>query len=95
VSGQPQARKRGRIYLGPFDTTQLNADGRILPACQTTIRNAAQALLTASDVALDWSWAVYSPTNASGVIVDNGWVDNEWDTQRRRGRAATTRSTFT
>lgn len=95
VSGQPQARKRGRIYLPAFDATQIGADGRILATAVTTVRNAAQTLLTASDTALDWSWAVYSPTNASAVIVDNGWVDDEWDTQRRRGRIATYRQTFT
>lgn len=55
-------------------------------------------------------WAVLSPTNAGGWLIPgesgppnfaaavvpafDGWVDNAWDTQRRRGLAPTSRTTF-
>lgn len=54
-------------------------------------------------------WAIYSRTTDLGVgspalpgtsiddafhDVDNGWVDDTWDTQRRRGPAATSRLVF-
>nr|CRY96626.1 hypothetical protein [uncultured prokaryote] len=91
VSGLPQARRRGRFYLGPLeaqDTARPDA-GQV-----TAVKNAAGSLLTASNAATEWTWAQYSPTNGVGTNVDNGWVDDEWDTQRRRGRTATYRETF-
>lgn len=54
-------------------------------------------------------WAIYSRTTDLGVgspalpgtsiddafhDVDNGWIDDTWDTQRRRGAAATARVVF-
>lgn len=95
TSGVNQARRRGRIYLGPLAQTTMGTDGRVSSATVTQLVAAAQTLLTASDTALNWSWSVYSPTSGGGVIVDNGWIDNEFDTQRRRGRKPTTRTTFT
>lgn len=76
-----------------------------------TVRDALQALQTSSEASSQCRWAIYSPTLAGGLElpggagppnlpgavspVDNGWVDNEWDTQRSRGREATSRDTFT
>jgi hypothetical protein len=34
---------------------------------------------------------VYSPTTGQTKKVEHWWVDDEWDTQRRRGLRATTR----
>jgi hypothetical protein len=42
-----------------------------------------------------WDWVVYSPTDDAYHEVANGWVDNAWDTQRRRGYKPTSRTTFT
>lgn len=94
-SGVPQARRRGRVYLGPLATSIAGTNGRPLPTAITNIRNAAQALLTASVTSLSWEWSVYSPTSQSATAVTDGWVDDEWDTQRRRGRRSTARVTFT
>ena len=95
VSGQPQARRRGRFYYGPLDVSALNTDGRPLPAFVTAMKNAAQSLLTAGTTDPTWTWVQYSRTNDGFADVANGWVDNEWDTQRRRGRDYTSRTTFT
>lgn len=95
ISGLPQARRRGRVFLGPLGSVLSTAiDGRVNAATVTLIVNAAQALLDASGDPGIGVWAVYSPTNDNTVPVQNGWVDNEFDTIRERGRVATTRSTF-
>lgn len=90
VSGQAQARRRGRVYLGPYNTAS-NSSGRpgsgyINAACE-----GAATFLTASDAAVDWTWVVYSTVDDELVPIVSGWVDNAWDIQRRRGLAATSR----
>lgn len=109
VSGEPQARKRGRVYLGPwgvFGATQLSAPpGAILSAIDTGFTS----LLSDSDASLDWTWCVHSPSLLKGTTVPplppqplastffpvvRGWIDNAWDTQRRRGIVATARNVF-
>ncbi len=94
VSGTSQARRRGRFYLPFFGENNAAGDGRPATAMVTAIVAAADALLTASKASSTWKWKVYSPTSGAFIDVDNGWVDNEWDVQRRRGRIMTTRSTF-
>lgn len=98
ASGVPQARRRGRIYLGPFNTGSQQSTGgdagRPSGTFTTAMANAADTLLTASKVSSTWFWIVYSRVSNSGVEVENGWVDNEWDTQRSRGRPATSRTVF-
>ena len=38
-------------------------------------------------------WIVWSPTNDEAVHVTNAFVDDEWDTVRKRGLKPTARST--
>lgn len=92
VSGLPQARRRGRIFLGPLSGGNVD---RPSASQVSVLRGAAINLLDASNAATGWTWAQYSPTNGIGIDVNNGWVDNEWDTQRRRGRRATERNAWT
>jgi hypothetical protein len=102
VSGTPQRRRRGRIYLGPLSYTasaQLSQRVRVAQLCLSTIRDAAAGLLAASVASLDWSWIVWAPshasqTSSSAVPVDRGWVDDAFDTQRRRGPDPTMRLVF-
>lgn len=95
VPGFPQARRRGRIYFGPVNANQTGG-GRpvsgIITALTTTADALATALLACSNAA---TLSVWSGTNAASVPVTDGWVDNAWDTQRRRGIDRTTRTTFT
>lgn len=95
VSGLPQARRRGRIYFGPLDTTALGSDGRPAGAFITSLRNSASDFLTLSNAATTWKWKQYSRVNDGFSTVEDGWVDNEFDVQRRRGRAWTSRTLFT
>lgn len=93
VSGQDQARRRGRVYIGPLDTAMLTG-GLLTAAVQSSLATAATALLTESVAQGDWDWAVYSRVNGTAEPVTNGWVDNAPDVQRRRGLAATNRVTW-
>lgn len=94
VSGAAQNRRRGRVYIGPLQKAAIHTDGRPTSSTISGLVTAADTLLTASKAASGWSWVVFSRANDAPVAVDNGWVDNEFDTQRRRGREATSRSTF-
>nr|CRY97356.1 hypothetical protein [uncultured prokaryote] len=95
VSGGNQARRRGRVYLGPFSSTYLGGDGRPSSGLITIIKDFGDDLLAAS-IASDpvFTWQVYSTVNESSVDVTEGWVDNAWDTQRRRGLEPSSRSVF-
>lgn len=93
-SGQPQARRRGRVFLGPLPTTAIDGSAYIASVTRLAALNAFAALLDASQLATTWKWAVYSTVNGTGVPVDNGWIENAFDTQRRRGRIATSRNVF-
>lgn len=104
ISGVNQARRRGRVFLGPLHSGVGGsglAEDRPSAATLTAIRDAGEGLLQDSVAASGWSWVVYSPTTdstGSGLsgysIVDNGWVDDAYDVQRRRGVQPSTRQTF-
>jgi hypothetical protein len=93
-AGFPQSRRRGRVYLGPWGTT-ANATGRPTAALVTQIATAAATLKsTAAVIATAGGWAVWSGTDQAAVLVDDGWIDNAFDVQRRRGVLYTSRTTF-
>lgn len=119
-SGLNAARRRGRVYLGPLQSTSTTDYDMVLASHITTVMAAANSYLT--PVGADVDWCVYSPYTHHGVPVgadindkvpgtdtplypeDPGnlddsfipvatyWMDNAWDTQRRRGPKATSRS---
>lgn len=95
ASGSPQNRRRNRVYLGPLTGSVCDTLGRPTSAFITAIQKSAQALKAASIAATSWDWVVYSPFNNAFYDVHDGWIDNAFDTQRRRGLDPTTRSTFT
>lgn len=101
LSGENQRRRRGRVYLGPMNGSANGPGGSPTSTCITGVVGAAQTLLNNQGGIGEVEWCVYSPTSipspglaSEGVPVDNGWVDNAWDTQRRRGQAPTARTTF-
>jgi hypothetical protein len=96
MSGVSQARRRGRVYLGPLGTNVLTSDGKLSSTETDVIRDAAETLLTASTEAPSWSWVVYSERSDpdATTFVTNGWVDDAFDVQRRRGVDPTARQTF-
>lgn len=92
-AGVPQSRRRNRVFLGPLQTNSVDND---IPD-SSLIGNAVKAmrvLYARSEAAEDWTWCTFSPTTNDWQPVDNGWVDNAWDTQRRRGQRASSRETW-
>ena len=90
-SGVPQARRRNRKYLGPFSVLGLEPPGRPTQPLILTVARAARDLLNAAQASLSWGWRVYSPTTGEDMEPVGGWVDDAWDTQRRRGLASSER----
>lgn len=92
-------RQRGRIYFGPLRSTAgISSDGDARPDAplRTALAGAASRLAAYSDVGTNSPfWGVLSRVDADIDIVTAGWIDNAFDTQRRRGRAPTTRTTWT
>lgn len=91
VSGQPAARRRGRVYIGPLapgaaDTSGMRPHNNLL----NRLIDGMQILaITADTEAVNW--CVYSTVDHVARVVTRVWVDNAFDTQRRRGLQATTR----
>jgi len=93
-AGFPQARRRGRLYIGPWGTGASTL-GRPTTTVMGQIATAAATLKsTAASISGTGGWAVWSVKDQAAVLVDNGWVDNAWDIQRRRGIDYTSRTTF-
>lgn len=94
ISGASQARRRGRLYLGPLGNNAISTtSGKVASGAVTAVQSAAQTLLDASGLG-DWTWVLYSRTNGASVLIDNGWIDNAPDIQRRRGVDYDSRVTF-
>lgn len=93
-----RSRRRGRIFHGPLSNAAVTtADGRarLAPAYQINLVQAGEALMNDAGLAADSvDWCVYSRVDGLARPVTGGWVDNSFDTQRRRGIAATTRAPF-
>lgn len=90
-AGRPLPRYRGRIYLGP-----LTASAVAFTAGKSIVTEPFRQALGASAARLmarpGMSWCVLSPTRGEASIITGGWVDNAFDTQRRRGVAPSARS---
>lgn len=88
-------RRRGRLYMGPLnvaasDGATTTTPSAVSPAYRTKLAQRAAAMSINGT-----AWSIYSPTTDQMVLVDSGFIDNAFDTQRRRGPKATTRTTWT
>lgn len=96
ISGGNVRRRRGRIFIGPLNAnaiTQTTATpARPSGDCVLTLRAACLRLAEANTLGCQWS--VYSRAASQFYEVVRGHVDNALDTQRRRGVAPTSRSTW-
>jgi hypothetical protein len=91
VSGEIQARRRGRVYIGPLDNSASDSAGtRPAQQLRDALAEAGERLMTESDTDSTF-WSVYSRVDNATVAVERGWIDNAFDTQRRRGEAPTDR----
>lgn len=92
-SGELQRRRRNRVYLGGF-SSNVNDDGVPVGELVETMLFSGRQMLLEAQASSSWEWVVYSPTDDAIHTVSNGWVDNAWDTQRRRGKIPTARGIF-
>lgn len=86
---------RGRIYFGPLNgpsavAKDTNGFAKPTAGLQSALLNLGRRLYD-NAIAQDMAWAIYSRKHNSLGLVQNCWVDNAFDTQRRRGNAATGR----
>ena len=95
-AGLPQARRRGRIYLGPLKTTAADTTGRPAAGIRTSVATAAASLLSGLQAeAPPVNWSVWSQVDGDVVNITDGWIDDAFDTQRRRGVETTARTLWT
>lgn len=88
---RPRARDRGRIFFGPLMRGAVEEDGITSePFPATNLRldlKAAATTLMGDGTGEAETWSVWSRTDATLKAVVGGWIDNAFDTQRRRGNA--------
>lgn len=84
-----QPGKRGRLYL----PVPIGGMGPVGPRPDATQRGKVAAVgpALAGLGGADVDWVVHSVKADASYKVTNTWVDDEWDTQRSRGRTPTTR----
>lgn len=95
------ARRRNRVYLGGFATGAASSGTTSNPpapnsAIRASIVDAMELLHAANTTPLIWQGRSGFGATPVGTFwdVEGGWVDNAWDTQRRRGHEATIRDTW-
>jgi len=93
--------RRGRFYVGPLDSGVVTSDsveayyGRPSTAVRDAIALGAKTIgehVTGGLVPSGISWVVYSRAVRTVTQILGGYVDNEFDTQRRRGMDPTERT---
>lgn len=94
---RPAARKRGRIYLGPLNADtglESSSTGDLeLKGSIATMICRAMTDLEADNGSI--GWVVYSAADGANSPVVGGYVDNAYDTQRRRGVKSSSRTVWT
>jgi hypothetical protein len=102
IAGVLPASERGRVYLGPFHAGAAvdgSFDSRPVPALIAAVARHATRLIGDGEVP-GATWISYSPTRRSRGqapffgVVKSGFIDDAWDSQRRRGRDASTRTIY-
>jgi hypothetical protein len=99
------ARRRGRLYIGPLmnQSTVIAASSSTTPArpLMTGASNVAACILDKANFLVDESsvllpWCIRSTVPTENYVpIVQGYVDNAFDTQRRRGPDPSTRNYFT
>ena len=88
----PRARRRGRIYIPGWVNT-ANAGGRPTPSAVGSLTAAFSGYMSSMVGGnIDWYPGVWSRVTQDVYPLTEAHVDNEWDTQRRRGTKPTIRT---
>ena len=96
---RPKQRRTGRIYIGPLNTFTLEVVSGVVRPGPDFIATANSALRQLDDsirtaTSGDGFLAVWSRADAAMYEVVESWIDNAFDTQRRRGEGSTARTTL-
>jgi hypothetical protein len=89
------ARRRGRVFIGPLgnnaiDSATSTTPARPIAAMLSDLAFAANRLLSEPEGGVPW--ALRSVTPAQNFhLIGGGYIDNAFDTQRRRGPDTTAR----
>lgn len=89
-------RRRGRLFLGPLNQSAgVTTAGVLRPNVnfRNTIANRAKDMINRTGGG-QGTWTVLSGADADVKVITNGWIDDAFDTQRRRGWSATERTLF-
>lgn len=94
-SGLNMRRRRGRLYLGPLSDDARSfgsprGEARVSTLFADDLSLAGKALMNDGPT----HWGVYSRVDAAIHDIVGGYVDNAFDTQRRRGEKPTVRTVF-
>ena len=88
---RPRARDRGRNYFGPCAVTltvltDINGRTGIIPQCQKDLGFWIKAINTYTSAAssINWQLAVWSRKSARLKTLNDVWIDDRFDSQRRR-----------
>jgi len=91
----PFARQRGRVYVGPlnYDGVAAISAGDVRPDATFTSRLLDAAVRLADNAKADGGfWGIYSPSSNAINRVEESWVDNAFDTMRKRGQDSSSRA---
>lgn len=99
-----RAQRRGRVFIGPLGLTAAELGAITAPpkpglGITTLLREKAIALRDNAQTGAGTGgasapWVIWSRTSGDQHNVVGGWIDNAFDTQRRRGNAPTQRTTW-
>lgn len=90
-------RRRGRVFLGPLTLkARVELDGvvRTSDDFRADLVYSANRLAHERGIGDEMQWAVLSPTDGEIRPVTNGWVDDAFDTMRKRGQEPSVRTAF-
>lgn len=89
---RPASRRRGRVFLGPLNNGALTigalGEARPVASFRDTVLGAAERLFDELKANLH-TWSVWSRQDGEFRGIEEIWVDDAFDTQRRRGVSAT------
>jgi hypothetical protein len=91
----PAPRTRGRVYVPYALTTSSDAANTPRVPTATITKVAALVPIFANLGGVDVDWIVWSRVDQAAHKVTRYFIDNEWDTIRKRGLAADLRTTGT
>lgn len=88
------ARGRGRLYLGPLVSSALASSGGIVRPNSLLVQGIVDSANDVLNTTENVTWGIISQRDGTAKPVTGGYVDDAFDTQRRRGIAPSTRTVF-